>query len=382
MQSFNLNNLLRPHILTLTPYSSARDEYTGKVGVFLDANENPIGSTTDTGDYNRYPDPHQWAIKQRLAPIKGVRPEQIFLGNGSDEPIDLLVRATCTPGGPTHRKDNLLIMPPTYGMYEVSAAVNDVELIKVPLTPDFQVDTDAVLAAIRPNTKLIWLCSPNNPSGNLLQADAIRTILEAADHSLVIVDEAYIDFADTPSWTTELDNYPNLVVLQTFSKAWGLAALRLGMCFASEELIQVLNKIKPPYNISAPTQMLALDALNHEAEKNEMVRQILTERQFLAEKLRSLPSVQVIHPSDANFLLVQFNDAKGIFEHLIEQQVIVRDRSKVKLCGGCLRISVGTRSENERLIAVLQTMNSAQPVPNLPLGTGDEATKPQLVSNA
>ncbi|QDK80327.1 histidinol-phosphate transaminase [Spirosoma sp. KCTC 42546] len=377
MQSFNLNNLLRPHILSLTPYSSARDEYTGKVGVFLDANENPIGSTTNTGDYNRYPDPHQWAIKQRLAPIKGVRPEQIFLGNGSDEPIDLLVRATCTPS-----QDNLLIMPPTYGMYEVSAAVNDVELVKVPLTPDFQVDTEAVLKAINSNTKLIWLCSPNNPSGNLLQADAIRTILEAARQSLVIVDEAYIDFADTPSWTTELDRYPNLVVLQTFSKAWGLAALRLGMCFASEELIQVLNKIKPPYNISAPTQSLALDALTHEAAKDEMVRQILTERQFLAEKLRSLPSVQVIYPSDANFLLVQFNDAKGIFEHLIEQQVIVRDRSKVKLCGGCLRISVGTRAENERLLSVLQAMDSSSVVDDLPLGTGEEAMKPEPVSNA
>ncbi|GAB4014773.1 histidinol-phosphate transaminase [Spirosoma migulaei] len=377
MQSFNLNNLLRPHILSLTPYSSARDEYTGKVGVFLDANENPIGSTTNTGDYNRYPDPHQWAIKQRLAPIKGVRPEQIFLGNGSDEPIDLLVRVTCTPG-----QDNLLIMPPTYGMYEVSAAVNDVELVKVPLTPDFQVDTEAVLKAINSNTKLIWLCSPNNPSGNLLQADAMRTILKAAQQSLVIVDEAYIDFADTPSWTTELDRYPNLVVLQTFSKAWGLAALRLGMCFASEELIQVLNKIKPPYNISAPTQSLALDALTHEAEKDEMVRQILTERQFLAEKLRSLPSVQVIYPSDANFLLVQFNDAKGIFEHLIEQQVIVRDRSKVKLCGGCLRISVGTRAENERLLSVLQAMDSSSEVDDLPLGTGEEAIKPEPVSNA
>lgn len=354
MKSFSLNNLLRPHILGLTPYSSARDEYTGKEGVFLDANENPIGSTvstdrTDTGDYNRYPDPHQWAIKQRLAPIKGVRPEQIFLGNGSDEPIDLLVRATCVPG-----KDNILIMPPTYGMYEVSAAVNDVELIKVPLTPDFQVNVNAVLAAISEQTKLIWLCSPNNPSGNLLQADAIRTILEAADHSLVIVDEAYIDFANTPSWTTELDNYPNLVVLQTFSKAWGLAALRLGMCFASEELIRVLNKIKPPYNISAPTQALALDALTHETDKNKMVTEILMERQNLAENLRSLPSVQAVHPSDANFLLVKFANAKNVFEHLIEQQVIVRDRSKVKLCEDCLRISVGTPVENERLLAVLR----------------------------
>lgn len=374
---FSLTNLLRPHISSLTPYSSARDEYTGKEGVFLDANENPLGSTTTQGAYNRYPDPHQGAIKHRLAPIKGVRPEQIFLGNGSDEPIDLLVRATCTPGG----KDSILIMPPTYGMYEVSAAVNDVSIVKVPLTSDFQVDTDAVVAAITDTTKLIWLCSPNNPSGNLLQADAIRTILQAATQSLVIVDEAYIDFASTPSWTTELDNYPNLVVLQTFSKAWGLAALRLGMCFASEELIRVLNKIKPPYNISAPTQALALDALMHEAEKNEMVDQIIAERQHLAEQLKSLPIVAVIHPSDANFLLVQFADANATFAYLIDQQVIVRDRSKVKLCDGCLRISVGTSAENEALMAVLRQMPHAPLPTNLPLGTGDEATRPELVSN-
>lgn len=382
MQSFNLSNLLRPHILGLTPYSSARDEYTGKEGVFLDANENPLGSTTDAGQYNRYPDPHQWAIKQRLAPIKGVRPEQIFLGNGSDEPIDLLVRATCVPGQDNRTSDRILIMPPTYGMYEVSAAVNDVAIVKVPLTPDFQVDVDAVLAAITERTKLIWLCSPNNPSGNLLHPEAIRTILEAADHSLVIVDEAYIDFADTRSWTAELDKYLNLVVLQTFSKAWGLAALRLGMCFASEELIRVLNKIKPPYNISAPTQLLALDALNHEAEKNQMVAQLVTEREILAEKLRSLPSVQAVHPSDANFLLVRFTDAKSVFEHLIEQQVIVRDRSNVKLCEDCLRISVGTSAENERLLTVLRTMNNQPVTHELPLGTGVEATRPELVSNA
>ncbi|GAB3768159.1 histidinol-phosphate transaminase [Spirosoma horti] len=375
---FSLTNLLRPHILSLTPYSSARDEYTGKEGIFLDANENPLGSTTTQGDYNRYPDPHQGAIKHRLAPIKGVRPAQIFLGNGSDEPIDLLVRATCTPGS----QDSILIMPPTYGMYEVSAAVNDVNITKVPLTPDFQVDTQAVLAAITNHTKLIWLCSPNNPSGNLLQADAIWTILKAADQSLVIVDEAYIDFASTPSWTSELDNYPNLVVLQTFSKAWGLAALRLGMCFASDELIAVLNKIKPPYNISAPTQALALDALTNEEAKNRMVAQIMAERQQLAEKLRSLPIVQVIHPSDANFLLVQFTDANATFAYLIDQQVIVRDRSKVKLCDGCLRISVGTSEENESLIAVLRQMPQAPLPTDLPLGTGEDATRPELVSNA
>ncbi|GAB3725583.1 histidinol-phosphate transaminase [Spirosoma lituiforme] len=375
---FSLTNLLRPHILSLTPYSSARDEYTGKEGIFLDANENPLGSTTTQGEYNRYPDPHQGAIKHRLAPIKGVRPTQIFLGNGSDEPIDLLVRATCTPGG----QDSILIMPPTYGMYEVSAAVNDVTIIKVPLTPDFQVDTNAVIAAITDTTKLIWLCSPNNPSGNLLQADAIRAILQAADHALVIVDEAYIDFASTPSWTTELDKYPNLVVLQTFSKAWGLAALRLGMCFASEELISVLNKIKPPYNISAPAQALALDALMHEDEKNTMVARIMAERQHLTEELKSLPIVAVIHPSEANFLLVQFADAKATFAYLIDQQVIVRDRSKVTLCEGCLRISVGTPAENEGLMAVLRQMPNAPLPTDLPLGTGDEATRPEFVSNA
>lgn len=374
---FDLNSLLRPHILTLTPYSSARDEYTGKEGVFLDANENPLGSTTPQGDYNRYPDPHQWAIKEKLAPIKGVRPEQIFLGNGSDEPIDLLVRATCRPG-----QDSILIMPPTYGMYEVSATINDVAVVKVPLTPDFQVDLEAVLAAITDTTKLIWLCSPNNPSGNLLHTSAIRAILDAAQQALVIVDEAYIDFADTKSWTSELANYPNLVVLQTFSKAWGLAALRLGMCFAGEALIQVMNRIKPPYNISAPTQALALAALDHAADKNAMVAEILTERQVLAENLRSLPTVRVVHPSDANFLLVQFDDAGATFAHLIEQQVIVRDRSKVKLCDGCLRITVGTREENNRLLDVLRHLTN-EPVPtNLPLGTGDAATKPELVSNA
>jgi len=372
-----LNQLLRPHILSLTPYSSARDEYTGSVGIFLDANENPFGSASGSGNYSRYPDPHQGAIKQRLAGIKGVRPGQIFLGNGSDEPIDLLVRATCRPG-----QDSVLIMPPTYGMYEVSAGINDVNVIKVPLTPDFQVDTDRVLAAITDNTKLIWLCSPNNPSGNRLQDQAIHTILEAADQSLVIVDEAYIDFSDAPSWTTQLDSYPNLVVLQTFSKAWGLAALRLGMCFASEELIHVLNKIKPPYNISAPTQTLALEALDHETDKNEFVQRILAERTWLTNALQTLPSVRFIHPSDANFLLVQFDDAPGTFTHLIDQQVIVRDRSKVVLCEGCLRITVGTRAENEQLMHVLRHTDAPVASADLPLGTGEEAQRPEAVSNA
>lgn len=373
---FALDQLLRPHILSLTPYSSARDEYTGTEGVFLDANENSYGSASGSGDFSRYPDPHQQAIKRRLSSIKGVRPHQIFLGNGSDEPIDLLIRATCTPG-----RDRILIMPPTYGMYEVSASINDVTVTKVPLTPDFQVDTDAVLGAVTPETKLIWLCSPNNPSGNRLHDHAIHAILQAAEHSLVIIDEAYIDFAGAPSWTGQLDRYPNLVVLQTFSKAWGLAALRLGMCFAQPELIAVLNKIKPPYNISAPTQTLALEALDHEADKNAFVDQILAEREWLAGALHTLPAVRVVHRSDANFLLVQFNDAKATFEHLIAAQVIVRDRSKVILCDGCLRITVGTRAENERLIDVLRHLNEPISSAELPLGTAESATRPELVSN-
>lgn len=403
MPAFSLQSILRSHVLSLTPYSSARDEYTGTEGVFLDANENPFGSagrtaapppvwfrdsTVPEGDFSRYPDPHQWAIKQRLAPIKGVRPEQIFLGNGSDEPIDLLVRAACIPG-----TDRILIMPPTYGMYEVSATINDVAITKVPLTPDFQIDLPTVLTAMaasadrasanRNAPKLIWFCSPNNPSGNRLQDDAIRQVLEAADQSLVIVDEAYIDFSDGVSWTTELDNYPNLVVLQTFSKAWGLAGLRLGMCFASEELIRVMNKIKPPYNIPAPTQTLALEALGHEADKENMVREILSERQILTDNLRTLPSVLVIHPSDANFLLVQFADAHRTFEQLIAHRVIVRDRSTVTHCAGCLRITVGTRAENERLLDVLRHIGDSPTLPiDLPLGTGEWATKPELISNA
>jgi histidinol-phosphate aminotransferase len=346
---FTLSSVLRPHIATLTPYSSARDEYTGTEGVFLDANENALGSTTTTGYYNRYPDPHQTAIKAKLAPLKGVQPNQIFLGNGSDEPIDLLIRATCRPG-----MDNIVLLPPTYGMYEVSARLNDVAVQKVPLTPDYQLDTPATLAAIDAQTKIVWICSPNNPTGNLIDPEAIRQVLEAAKTALVVVDEAYIDFAPDgyASWTTYLGTYPNLVVLQTFSKAWGLAALRLGMCFASPELIGVLNVIKPPYNISAPTQVLALDALDHVAEKEQMVADTLAERIRLAERLGTLPNVQRVFPSDANFLLVRFEDGNAVFEQLIEQKVITRN------CEDCVRISVGTPAENDRLMAVLVEISS------------------------
>lgn len=353
--TFDLASILRPHILNLVPYSSARDEYTGKEGVFLDANENPYQSVNGQ-QWNRYPDPYQSAIKEKLAPIKGVRPTQIFLGNGSDEPIDLLVRATCTP-----REDNILIMPPTYGMYQVSADINDVPIIKVPLTPDFHIDTENVLAAITPKTKIIWICSPNNPSGNLVQREAILAILTNFS-GLVVVDEAYIDFAELPesstiSFTKELDNYPNLIVLQTFSKAWGLASLRLGMCFASEEIIRVLNKIKPPYNLSGATQAILLEALDYVDAKNQFVKEILVERERLAQELVVIPKVKHIYPSDANFLLVKFEKAKQLFDDLIEQKIIVRDRSKVTLCEDCLRITVGTTKENNILLNALKTLS-------------------------
>ncbi|GHB81036.1 histidinol-phosphate transaminase [Persicitalea jodogahamensis] len=344
---FNLREIIRPHILNLTPYSSARDEYTGKAGVFLDANENPFGSVLKK-DFNRYPDPHQRAIKEKLAPIKGVSSDQIFLGNGSDEAIDLLIRATCVPG-----KDSIIILPPTYGMYEVSASINDIEVIKVPLTEKYQIDVGAVMEDIHPSTKIIWVCSPNNPSGNLVQDSAIDTLLKNFN-GLVVVDEAYIDFADTASWTQRLEEFPNLVVLQTFSKAWGLASLRLGMCFASPELISILNKIKPPYNLGGPTQALLFDALDNESYKSEMVKQILSERAVLANQLSSLDSVIKIHPSDANFLLVQFQDAPTIMKYLIDGEIIVRDRSKVTLCSDCLRITVGTSEENAVLVKALR----------------------------
>jgi histidinol-phosphate aminotransferase len=347
MSNFDLSKILRPHILSLAPYSSARDEYTGHVGIFLDANENPYGSVTDA-DYNRYPDPYQADIKQKLAPIKHIAAERIFLGNGSDEPIDLLTRATCTPG-----QDHVMILPPTYGMYEVSASIHDVKIDRVSLTADYLINTDAVLAAVTPNTKIIWICSPNNPTGNVMQHEAIQTILENFD-GLVVVDEAYIDFTETPSWIQHLDQYPNLVVLQTFSKAWGLAGIRIGMCFASVELIRILNKIKPPYNISLPAQQALLKGLDSIEKKNKMVADILKERASLCNMLADLSLVIKVHPSDANFLLVQFEDAKAVMDYLIKETIIVRDRSRVHLCDGCLRITVGTQEENETLIETLK----------------------------
>ncbi len=345
---FSLSKVIRPHILSLTPYSSARDEYSGSEGTFLDANENPFGSVI-SGNYNRYPDPYQSVVKEKLATIKKVRPNQIFLGNGSDEAIDLVIRATCEP-----QQDNILILPPTYGMYKVCADVQNIAVKQVPLTPDFQVDTKKVLATADVNTKIIWICSPNNPSGNIIERASILHILDNFSTGLVVVDEAYIDFANEESFTQLLDKYPNLVVMQTFSKAWGLAALRLGMAFASEEIIKILNKIKYPYNLNGVTQKLLYAALGKEEKKNKYVKQVLKERERLHKKLADLSIVQHIYPSDSNQLLVKFTDANAIFHYLIEQKIITRLRSNVILCENCIRISVGTKKENEILLKALK----------------------------
>ncbi len=340
---FKLENLLRDNIKSIVPYSSARDEYSGTEGVFLDANENPLGSTV-TPAHNRYPDPLQWKLKERIAVIKKVEKSMIFLGNGSDEPIDLLFRAFCRPG-----VDNAIILPPTYGMYQVAADINDVPTRKVNLTEDFQIDVEKVLAAIDKNTKLLFICSPNNPSGNALNGKAIRKLIESFE-GIVVVDEAYIDFAPATTLVPELASYPNLVVLQTFSKAWGLAGLRVGMAFASEEIVRVLNKIKYPYNINGLAQSVALEGLKGLLQKEKMVEEILTERERLKEELLKIPVVVKVYPSDANFLLVKMTDANAAYSYLVERKIITRNRSNVIMCESCLRITVGTEKENSILL--------------------------------
>ena len=345
--SFNLNKLLRENIKTLTPYSSARDEFHGEAKIFLDANENSIGSPLVKW-YNRYPDPYQHQIKEKLSSIKGISAKQIFIGNGSDECIDLLYRAFCNPG-----KDNAIICPPTYGMYEVSANINDVELRKAPLLENFQLNLLHMETLADANTKLIWICSPNNPTGNSMNRDDIEMVLNNFD-GLVIVDEAYINFARQRSCISLLSEYPNLVVMQTLSKAWGLAGLRLGMSFASEEMITIYNKIKPPYNISEAVQELVIKALDNVEDVNAMIQELVNERNRLEEALTSIAIVEKIYPSDANFLLVKVADAKAIYTWLLSNEIVVRDRSKVLLCEGCLRITVGTAKENDELLNALQ----------------------------
>ena len=346
MIMFNLDSLLRDNIRKLIPYSSARDEFKGEAQVFLDANENSLGSPL-TRWYNRYPDPHQWKVKEAISKIKGVPPQHIFLGNGSDECIDLLYRAFCVPG-----KDNVIINPPTYGMYEVSANINDVEIRRARLLDDFQLDLVHLENLVDSNTKIIWICSPNNPTANSMNRQDIEVVLNNFP-GLVVIDEAYINFSRHKSFIQELSDYPNLVVLQTMSKAWGLAGLRMGMAFASEAIIDVYNKVKPPYNISQVNQELALKALEEVGQVNDMIRQLVAMRDLLARDLVALPLVQTVYPSDANFLLVKMDNARGVYERLLEDGIVVRDRSKVELCEGCLRITVGTEKENRELLKAL-----------------------------
>lgn len=351
---FALDNLVRPNVRAMKPYSSARDEFQGEARVMLDANENSLGSA-GPDLFNRYPDPQQRAVKAPLAKLKGVEPTQIFLGNGSDEAIDLLVRLTCTPG-----QDSILLLPPTYGMYEVAANLNDVRIERVPLTTDFQLSLEIVTQVLASQAKLVFLCSPNNPTGNLLHAELIEEILRGFK-GLVVVDEAYADFAAAPSWTTRLADFPNLVVLQTFSKAWGLAGLRLGMAFASVEVINYLNKIKPPYNISEATQQHALAALQDAPHFGQMREQLLAGRDWLTQHLPALDIVEEVFPSDANFLLVRFRaDATAVYDYLLGKGIVVRNRTTQPGCAGTLRLTVGSTEENEQLVQALQSFSASQ----------------------
>jgi histidinol-phosphate aminotransferase len=348
----DINILLRENIKKLVPYASARDEFSGSAHIFLDANENSLGSPISPS-YNRYPDPHQVKIKERLSQIKGLPPDNIFLGNGSDECIELLYRAFCNPG-----KDNVIIHPPTYGMYEVSAHIHDVEVRRAPLTENFQLNLGVIETLIDDYTKIIWICSPNNPTGNAFNREDIEIVLNNFD-GLVVIDEAYINFSRQQSYIRELMEYPNLVILQTLSKAWGLAGLRVGMAFAGKVIIEVLNRIKPPYNIGQATQELVFEALKGTDEVNEMIKEIVDMRNDLAGQLNRLSSVINVYPSEANFLLVQIREARKIYEKLLEEGIVVRDRSSAPGCSNCLRITVGTKKQNDKLIDVLKLFGNS-----------------------
>ncbi len=338
-----LYELIRKNVQAMQPYSSARDEFQGDATVFLDANENPYNNP-----YNRYPDPLQWELKKKIAACKGVDIESLFLGNGSDEPIDLVIRVFCEPA-----VDNIVSIAPSYGMYEVAAHVNNVEFRKVQLDANFDVDTETLLQAADQQTKVIYLCSPNNPTGNNLSRERIAYILKKFD-GIVVVDEAYIDFADAPSFLTELGKFPNLIVLQTFSKAWGAAGVRLGMAFASPEIVAVLNKIKYPYNVNVLTQTYALQLLEKPENMQAQLRRILAGRTWLQERLPQLGCVRKIYPTDANFILTEVTDANAIYNYLVQVGIIVRNRTNVTMCAGCLRITVGTPEENRALITALE----------------------------
>ncbi|KUY30199.1 histidinol-phosphate transaminase [Elizabethkingia ursingii] len=342
MKNFNLESLVRPNILKLKPYSSARDEYNGDSGIFLDANENPFGTL------NRYPDPYQKEVKEKLSALKNIPVSQIFLGNGSDEVIDLVFRIFCTPGN-----DKALVFTPTYGMYEVSANINDTELLQLPLNRNFQIDREAVIPFLKDeNLKLIFICSPNNPTGNSIEN--VDFILENFN-GIVFVDEAYIDFSSQKSWTEKLEQYPNLIISQTFSKARGLAAVRVGIAYSSPEIISLLNKTKPPYNVSQLNQEAALIALVDDEKYQSEIKTILEEKERLEKALLKLTVIKKIYPSDANFILAEVNDADEIYNNLVQQKIITRNRNSV--IANCIRITIGTTEENNQLIAALKPYN-------------------------
>ena len=341
----DISKLVRNNIFNLKPYSCARSEFKGEASVFLDANENPMNAP-----YNRYPDPLQEEVKVKIAKIKNVRSSQIMLGVGSDEPIDLAIRIFCEP-----KEDNIVAIDPTYGMYKVCADINNVEYRKVLLNDDYTFDAERLLSAVDKNTKVIFLCSPNNPTGNTLNHDEVNKILNRFG-GIVIIDEAYIDFAPETSWLPKLNEYPNMIILQTFSKAWGLASVRCGMAFASEEIISYFNNVKYPYNINLLTQKFVYEQLDSESRKNEWVKKLLEQRAVLEKKLKEIPLIEKIYPSDANFLLVKVPDANYVYNKLVEGGIIVRSRNNISLCLGCLRITIGTAEENEILINALKQL--------------------------
>lgn len=343
----NLNKLLRKNILGMNPYSSARDEYKDIQNdmVFLDANENPFDSAL-----NRYPDPQQTDLKTLISKQKNVAANQILLGNGSDEVLDLIFRAFCEPN-----IDSIITLPPTYGMYDVLANLNAVENLQVPLSSDFQLEVDAILATIKAQTKLLFICSPNNPSGNTVDRIAIERLLNGFQ-GLVVIDEAYIDFTEESSWIQSLNAYPNLIVTQTLSKAYGLAGIRLGICYASEEIIAVLNKIKPPYNTNTLTQDAALKALQNKDIVSDQITTVLKERSRLMKAFKTYVFIKKIHPSEANFILIKVDDANKRYDELIKKGIVVRNRSSQLNCKNCLRITVGTPSENAQLLTLLKTL--------------------------
>ncbi|WP_179334835.1 histidinol-phosphate transaminase [Winogradskyella costae] len=344
MKNFNLNNLIRDNIKSIKPYSSARDEYKDITDgmVFIDANENPFNT-----DVNRYPDPQQTNVKERLSELKRIPTNKILLGNGSDEVLDLIFRAFCEPN-----RDKIITLPPTYGMYDVLANLNAVENIEVELQKDFQPNMDEISRAVQTHTKLLFLCSPNNPTANSFDAKKIEELIRDFE-GLVIIDEAYIDFSAEDSWLSRLEEFPNLIITQTLSKAYGLAGIRLGICYASQEIIAVLNKIKPPYNINQLTQIKALERLNATLVVDNEVKSIILERGILNEALKTIDFVTEVYPSDANFILAKVDDANKRYQQLVEKGIVVRNRTNQPLCENCLRFSVGTKEENETLIQTL-----------------------------